>query len=341
MDCDLIMEKLKEWQDDEKLFRDYFLIRQQGGDLEAFLERYSSDPVNLEIVRHPENIPRFRPEEEFMREGQNAVIVKHPRFLPLFFHEHAFFEIICVLTGGCTQHFPGRKISLQAGDLCLMAPRVSHGIEVQDESLVLNILIRSSTFTDIFLNMVRDYTPVSLFFLGNIHAGKRLPYMLLHTGEDRVIRDLILEMVQEQQEGDEYSDRIICSLLTIFFAQLIRRHENSLELPPLQGHPSGYPMLSYICDNYRDLSLEQVADHFHFSRQYCSRLIRDMTGSTFSELLTWIRLRRGENLLSSTSLAVSEISAELGYKNPETFIRVFKKHEGCTPAAFRKRREMR
>ena len=35
---------------------------------------------------------------------------------------------------------------LREGDICILAPDVDHGIEVFDDSIVLNVLIRYSTF---------------------------------------------------------------------------------------------------------------------------------------------------------------------------------------------------
>lgn len=339
MNYEMVINDLKSWQKDECLFKDYFLVKNGTQSLGDFLKKYVSDPINIGYALHPETIATYRPENEFFSIGRNVSIVKHPRYIPLFFHEHAFFEIIYVLSGSCTQHFREKSFRLQKGDLCLMAPNIKHGIEVKDDSIILNILIRYSTFMDIFMNTVRDKTQISQFFLSNIYSQRKLSHMVFHTKEDLAIRNYILDMYMEQLQPDEFSDRIICSYLTIFFTQLIRRHKKSIEIPEPCLKKGGIEntIISYILDHYQDISIEQVAEHFHFSRQYCSRLIKDISGYTFSELLTNIRMRQGENLLSFTSLSVEAISEKVGYKNPETFIRVFKKSAGCTPTDFRKR----
>lgn len=330
--------ELKTWQEDECLFRDYFLVKKGKLSTEAFLKKYGSDSVNLNFALHPENIPKYRPENDFISIGRNAAIVKHPRYIPLFFHEHAFFELIYILSGNCIQHFQESNIRLYKGDLCMMAPDVTHGIEVMNDSIVLNILIRYSTFMDIFMNTVRDKTQISQFFLENIYYKKKMNYILFHTQGDTVIRNYILDMYLEQIYLDEFSDRIICSILTIFFTQLIRWHKKTIELPRthLKKNDLEHEITSYIMEHYNEVSIEQVAEHFHFTRQHCSRLIKDISGYTFSEFLTNIRMRQGENLLAHTALSIADISEKLGYKNPETFIRAFKKSAGCNPTDFRK-----
>lgn len=317
----------------------YIHMRGSQEQLEQFRNTYSYDPVTLEFALHPENIATCRQEDEFISAGRNVSIVKHPRYFPLFFHEHNFFEIIYVLSGTCTQHFQENSILLKQGDLFLLAPGIQHGIEVfDDKSIILNILIRYTTFLDIFINTIRDKSQISQFFLNNLYTRKKLRYLIFHTYDDTDIRNYILDMYLEQLHIDEYSDRIICSLLTIFFTQLMRSHKKSIEMPETSKSKSGQEneMINYIVNNYKELTLQQLADHFYFSRQYCSRLIKEITGFTFSELLTTIRLQQGANFLLVTSLSVEDISEKVGYKNPETFIRVFKKYHKETPSQYRK-----
>lgn len=338
MNYQLILEDLEKWQDDEILYRDAHFVKEGKLTKKAFLEAYQSDSVTLELALHPESIETHLKEDSFISLGRNISIIKHPRYLPLFFHEHEFFEINYVLSGNYIQHFGDRSVSLTQGDFCLLAPHARHGLEVFNDSIVLNILIRYSTFLDIFINTVRDKTQLSQFFMNNFYSQKKLRYMLFHTQNDVVIRNYILDMYLEQLQSDQYSDRIICSLMTIFFTQLMRRHGKTIEIPEMQNtkkDPSN-EIMNYILNHYAHISIQQIAEHFHYSRQYCSKLIREVTGYSFSDLLTDIRLKQGIVLLCNTSLSISQISERLGYQNPETFVRVFKKYQNVTPAQYRR-----
>ena len=95
-------------------------------------------------------------------------------------------------------------------------------------------------------------------------------------------------------------------------------------------------ILNYIIQNYASVTLRDVAAQFHFSEPYCSRMIADITGISFSELVTRIRLQNGENLLAHTQMSVADISDRIGYKNPETFIRSFSRNYHMTPSQYRK-----
>lgn len=172
----------------------------------------------------------------------------------------------------------------------------------------------------------------------NLFAKKKYPYLLFHTGKDLVVRNYILDMYLEQTNEDEFSDRIICSLLTIFFTQLTRRHKKTMELSSAGKSKRGNEeaLVNYILNNYQTVTLEELSRKFYYSVPYCSKVIKDFSGSTFSELLTSVRLQQGENFLLLTQMSVADISARLGYKNPETFIRVFQRYRHMTPSQYRR-----
>lgn len=338
MNYDQVFEILNDYTHEERIYKEFFELQQRHQPMDAFLEHYKNDKEYLDYLQHPESIDCSPSEDKFISLGRNASIVKHTRYFPLFYHEHAFFEMIYVLSGTCTQTFSDRKIELTVGDLCIMAPNVMHGIEVFDDSIILNILIRRSTFLDIFINTVRDKTQISMFFLSNIYEKNKIPYLLFHTGNDQKIRNYIFDMYLEQEHLDEYSDRIICSILTIFFTQLIRLHQDSIEIAESDTLKSPYEteIFNFIVNHYAELTLEQVAEHFHFSTPYCSKLIKKITGLTFSELQENIRLQQGENYLLYTQLSIADISEKIGFGNPETFIRMFKRRHHMTPGKYRK-----
>ncbi|HJB30187.1 MAG TPA: AraC family transcriptional regulator [Candidatus Blautia faecavium] len=338
-----LLEKLKQWQEDELLFKEYYDMEKTQENIHAFYEKHRADSYNTSIVMHPDILPSDHEESRFLLDSQNVALVKHPRYCPFWYHKHAYFEMIYVIYGKCNQKYPdGQEAKLTAGDICLLSPKVTHGIAVFDDSLVINILIRYSTFLDIFMNTIRDKSQISLFFMENIFSVKKTPYLIFHTKGDELIRNYLFDMYLEQLQEDEFSDRIICSLLTIFFTQLTRRHKNDIEVP-YSGRAKGeYDdlLLTYMLNHYSTVTLSELSEKFHYSVPYCSKLIKEISGHTFSELLTSIRLQHGESFLLSTQLSVAEISDRLGYKNPETFIRVFQRYHHMSPSQYRRQNDL-
>ena len=61
-----------------------------------------------------------------------------------------------------------------------------------------------------------------------------------------------------------------------------------------------------------------------------------MTGKTFIEHLTLIRLEKAMELLRNTDEFVLEICLDVGFKNVNHFNRTFKSFTGMTPLQYRK-----
>ena len=335
-----IITELYQWQYDEKLYQEYYFMEKTPEKTAEFLKKYADHSIEANWAVDPENFDEHEKEEEFIADCSNVSLVKHPRYIPLFYHEHDFFEMVYVLSGSCTNYYEDTEENLAAGDLSLIAPGVVHGLRAaQDDSIIINILIRRSTFMDIFYNTVRDKSQISSFFVGNLYSREKIRYLLFHTEGDLVIRNYILDMYKEQKDCDEYSDRIICSILTLFFVELTRRHGGHLSIPDntREKTEEQSAMLSYMIANCSTVTLKELAERFHFSVPYCSKLIKSISGKTFSNLLTEIRLRQGEQFLLGSQLSVEDISARVGYRNPESFIRAFRRLYQDTPSQYRRK----
>lgn len=83
------------------------------------------------------------------------------------------------------------------------------------------------------------------------------------------------------------------------------------------------------------LSLEEMADLAVFSRFYFSRVFRSITGTSPGRFLTAIRLYKAKNLLSETTMSVTDISYQVGYNSPGTFSSRFTRSVGISPARYR------
>lgn len=95
-------------------------------------------------------------------------------------------------------------------------------------------------------------------------------------------------------------------------------------------------ILNYIQANYKDVTLDGMAEHFHLSEPYISKYVKEKSGKTFSEHVTHIRLKRAKTLLKNGSMTIENIADAVGYPNVEHFNRTFKKKFDMTPGQYRK-----
>ena len=101
-------------------------------------------------------------------------------------------------------------------------------------------------------------------------------------------------------------------------------------------------IINYIKDNYSDsdLSLQHVADEFHVSASYLSRIINQKIGISFIEYLTEIRLNKAIELLSADNddVYIYKIAKSVGYNSQHYFSRIFKSKTGFSPLEYKNKK---
>lgn len=114
-------------------------------------------------------------------------------------------------------------------------------------------------------------------------------------------------MYWESLNRSLYWDQMISYTLMITFGLLIRNYEKSSELPTFnrKSDVQRFALLQFIQENYATVTLEQVAEKFHYTPEHVSRLFKSTTGKTFTQLLQQVRIEKAQILLSDTNLTVA------------------------------------
>ena len=100
--------------------------------------------------------------------------------------------------------------------------------------------------------------------------------------------------------------------------------------------------LAYTIDHHirqnpaADLSVPELCSVFNISRGTLYNLSKENFGCSISEYVTQCRISAAQKLLERTERTVAEIAAQVGYDDENYFIRLFKKHTGITPGAYRR-----
>lgn len=93
----------------------------------------------------------------------------------------------------------------------------------------------------------------------------------------------------------------------------------------------------YIEENYKkQLSLTDIADYFHFTPSYFSRLFKQTFKVTFISYLTEYRVNKAKQLLVSSDMYINEIGREVGFQDTKHFYKIFKRSTGYQPNTYRK-----
>ena len=100
--------------------------------------------------------------------------------------------------------------------------------------------------------------------------------------------------------------------------------------------------MDYIRKNYMDpdLSLNSICSYLNISTSYFSTIFKEMTGETFIESLTRIRMEKAKELLTGTNMKIVNISEQVGYPNVSYFVQSFREYFGVSPQKFRDQGEL-
>ena len=89
--------------------------------------------------------------------------------------------------------------------------------------------------------------------------------------------------------------------------------------------------------NLSHVVLKDLAGELCLSSKYVGRIFKEENDVNFRDYKIAAKIEKAKELLSNTTYPVFKIAGMLGYQNPETFMRIFKRKTACTPLQFRER----
>ena len=153
------------------------------------------------------------------------------------------------------------------------------------------------------------------------------------------------EILQKLNQVEEAFDRKrfcyelkIKGLLCEAFAMILYGHRQELTkfVPAnLQELERLEKMLNYLNMHFTEvISLQDLADQVHLSREVCCRLFKKMTGKTITGYLEEYRVNKSFSLVQSGQYSMTQITEMVGFSNPSRFASAFRKRFGCNPGEY-------
>ena len=332
---------LNTYNDDEIFYKK--LYEEEKYNHDSFKTYLESLDLNF-LEDHLLYVPQIHKEwvsymwEDYFFISSNIEVIKHNRYSPEFIHEHEFYEIIYVYKGKCKNRIEniGDTIHLE-GDVCIIPPKTKHSIGVFDDSLIINIAIKSSTFHSTFFDLFTGKNELSKFFSHILYSKTENNYLIFKTNSNPIIRSIVEDIFIEFNNKEKYYNTILNSSIINFWAMLLRYHENDIYsfLNTNTKQVITLQILNYIHDNFKDVTLNSTAYNFGYSVPHLSKILKDGTGKSFTTIIKEIKLEKACKLLKETTLSISTICELVGYSNPEHFSRVFKKEFNMSPGVYR------
>lgn len=153
------------------------------------------------------------------------------------------------------------------------------------------------------------------------------------------------EILQKLNQVEEAFDRKrfcyelkIKGLLCEAFAMILYGHRQELTkfVPAnLQELERLEKMLNYLNMHFTEvISLQDLADQVHLSREVCCRLFKKMTGKTITGYLEEYRVNKSFSLVQSGQYSMTQITEMVGFSNPSRFASAFRNRFGCNPGEY-------
>ncbi len=124
--------------------------------------------------------------------------------------------------------------------------------------------------------------------------------------------------------------------LIIVYRRYVMSHRGELDIRENDGVKE-QSVLSYLYAHASEkLTLSQVAEAFFISQSALSKQIVGLTGTTFSKLLSSIRVEKASDYLIYTDLTLDEIAGLCGFVDASHVSKHFHQRVGITPMQYRK-----
>lgn len=166
-----------------------------------------------------------------------------------------------------------------------------------------------------------------------------LPEVRVDLYDERTIRvqHILRELLMEEREARPGYRELQVAIVTRFLILMLRGRPS----PVLPQHSSHQRVESYVnrlrARFWESDDLDRVAQGLGLSRRRFTQLFREITGTSWLNYLTRLRMTHALKLLQTTPLSVSSVAFECGYGELTHFYRTFKSSHGKAPGEMRQR----
>ncbi len=239
-------------------------------------------------------------------------------------HFHTKHELY-FLEKGRTKYFIGSEIYLLTpGDFIFVPKGEFHQTDSEEVAHIERVVLM---FDDEFLG--EEYAEK----IRTLTASKHVHIPKEHIAK---LRDILQKIEHEENaRTDDYREmgKLYLRQLLILICRYHQKEAPSKKLSETQQLINA--AARYVSENCQEnLTLEILARRYALSPYYFSKLFKEVTGIGLSHYINIARVSLAMRLLSSSNLAVDEISIRCGFNYTSYFIQTFKRLVGVTPKKY-------
>ncbi len=252
-------------------------------------------------------------------------------------HFHDALEIIFVLEGKISLRNGYYNYVLKEKDIFVLNSREIHSLNQIDreKNMVMMFQINVDYFSSYYKGLRNS------FFVTDSDHGDDESLDILQDMLGKIMVDFLRKGYRYEQKILENTHNII-GILRSDFQYFLMDDGKFVNEKQKKGNKILAGRLSritdYMYENYgRKLTLNEIAEQEHLSIYYLSHVIKESTGLSFQDLLSFIRVEESEKLILGTRKKVGAIAAETGFSAVRYYVKHFKRWYGIHPLEYRKK----
>ena len=241
------------------------------------------------------------------------------------YHYHDFHKIIVFISGKVTYHIEGKAYHLKPRDILLVSQGAIHKPEIDP-----------SVPYERFIFWIRDDLSCQELNTCFQKANDRsFNLVRADSALQERLKDLLPEIEQTLQNkhfGDTVLRNALFTQFMIYINRIFLRTSSSPDEKTYSSDTQVEQLLKYINRNLSEnLSIDQLANRFFFSKYHMMRKFKNETGYTIHNYITSKRLLMARSLISQ-GMPVMKAAQASGFRDYTTFVRAYKKQFGKAPS---------
>ncbi|MFR2177720.1 MAG: helix-turn-helix domain-containing protein [Blautia obeum] len=241
------------------------------------------------------------------------------------YHYHDFHKIIVFISGKVTYHIEGKAYHLKPRDILLVSQGAIHKPEIDP-----------SVPYERYIFWIRDDLSCQELNTCFQKANDRsFNLVRADSALQERLKDLLPEIEQTLQNkhfGDTVLRNALFTQFMIYINRIFLRTSSSPDEKTYSSDTQVEQLLKYINRNLSEnLSIDQLANRFFFSKYHMMRKFKNETGYTIHNYITSKRLLMARSLISQ-GMPVMKAAQASGFRDYTTFVRAYKKQFGKAPS---------
>lgn len=241
------------------------------------------------------------------------------------YHYHDFHKIIVFISGKVTYHIEGKAYHLKPRDILLVSQGAIHKPEIDP-----------SVPYERYIFWIRDDLSCQELNTCFQKANDRsFNLVRADSALQERLKDLLPEIEQTLQNkhfGDTVLRNALFTQFMIYINRIFLRTSSSPDKKAYSSDTQVEQLLKYINRNLSEnLSIDQLANRFFFSKYHMMRKFKNETGYTIHNYITSKRLLMARSLISQ-GIPVMKAALASGFRDYTTFVRAYKKQFGKAPS---------